>query len=247
MYLTKFPLNMSRRESRRMLAAPYSLHAAIAGSFPCQQSESEAGRLLWRVDRGDDGLATLYIVSPDAPSLVGLDEQIGWPDLPPQWKTRDYGPLLNSIRNGQTYQFRLVANPVVSRRAIRAERGSSKRLPHLTTLQQASWLVGKEAYAEAGVDLPDFIAQADSTRAERSGFEVCRVDDDGSLQLVVSDSKVVKFPQGASRRTITLATVRYDGILRVTDADRLRHALTFGMGHGKGFGCGLLTLAQWRQ
>jgi CRISPR system Cascade subunit CasE len=192
-------------------------------------------------------LATLYIVSPDAPSLVGLDEQIGWPDLPPQWKTRDYGPLLNSIRNGQTYQFRLVANPVVSRRAIRAERGSSKRLPHLTTLQQASWLVGKEAYAEAGVDLPDFIAQADSTRAERSGFEVCRVDDDGSLQLVVSDSKVVKFPQGASRRTITLATVRYDGILRVTDADRLRHALTFGMGHGKGFGCGLLTLAQWRQ
>ena len=247
MYLTKFPLNMSRRESRRMLAAPYSLHAAIAGSFPGQRSEDGAGRLLWRVDRGNDGSATLYIVSPVVPSLVGLDEQMGWPDLPPQWKTRDYEPLLSSIKNGQAYRFRLVANPVVSRRAIRAERGSSKRLPHLTTLQQASWLVGKEAYEEAGVDLPEFIAQADSTRAERNGFAVCRDSDDGSLQLVVSDSKVVKFPQGAGGRTITLATARYDGILRVTDSDSLRHAMTFGIGHGKGFGCGLLTLAQWRQ
>lgn len=246
MYLTEFPLNMSRRESRRMLAAPYSLHAAIAGSFPSQQSGSEAGRLLWRIDREGDVSASLYIVSPDVPSLVGLDEQIGWPDLPPQWKTRDYEPLLSSISNGQVYRFRLVANPVVSRRAIRTEQGSSKRLPHLTTLQQAAWLVGREAYEEVGVDLPDFIAQADSTRAERNGFAVCRSDDDGSLQLVVSDSKVVKFPQGARGHTITLATVRYDGILRVTDSDSLRHAMSFGIGHGKGFGCGLLTLAQWR-
>ncbi len=35
-----------------------------------------------------------------------------------------------------------------------------------------------------------------------------------------------------------------DGLLDVTDPDVLRQALIEGLGHGKAYGCGLLTLAR---
>lgn len=245
MYFTKFPLNMTRRETRFMLASPYRLHAAIEGSFPVDESsDGGEGRVLWRVDRNADGSAVLYIVSPSIPSLVGLDEQIGWPDLEQQWQTRLYDAFLAQIENGQIYGFRLLGNPVVNRSAIRNGRGSSKRISHLTALQQAAWLVGREAYDEIAQELPEYLGAADDTRAERNGFVVTRSPRDNSLQLVVSDMRKLEFMQGTQGRKITLATARYDGVLEVRDANLLRRALTFGIGHGKGFGCGLLTLAR---
>lgn len=242
MYLTKFPLNMTRRETHRMLASPYRLHAALEGSVPRIENSSGGGRLLWRVDREKEGSANLYIVSPVAPSLVGLDEQIGWPDLKQQWQTRSYDGFLSKLDVGQMYGFRLYANPVVSRSAIKDAHGRSKRVSHLTALQQMSWLVGAAAYEGAGMEIPEWIGTGVETRAERNGFEVVK-DNSGSLQLVISDIAKREFIQGAKGRVITLATARYDGVLRITNADCMRHALSYGIGHGKGFGCGLMTLA----
>ena len=55
--------------------------------------------------------------------------------------------------------------------------------------------------------------------------------------------RTLSFRKASKESPITLATVQYDGMLEVTDIDALRHALINGIGHGKGFGCGLLTLA----
>ena len=41
MFFTQFPINMTRRESRAMLASPYRMHAAIAGSFPSPQASGD--------------------------------------------------------------------------------------------------------------------------------------------------------------------------------------------------------------
>ena len=35
----------------------------------------------------------------------------------------------------------------------------------------------------------------------------------------------------------------FDGSLTVTDPEKLRHALSNGIGRAKGYGCGMLTLA----
>lgn len=107
MYFTQFPINMTRRESRKMLGSPYLMHAAVAGSFPpdaetCQEGD---GRVLWRVDRTSDGGTRLYMVSPGKPSLLGLDEQIGWPDCEPQWGTRAYDDFLSRISDGRSILF----------------------------------------------------------------------------------------------------------------------------------------------
>lgn len=246
-YLTKFPINLSRRQAKTMLANPYRLHAAVAASFPSSDGNDE-GRVLWRVDYPSDGGALLYISSPGKPSMVGLDEQIGWPDLDQQWQTRDYEPLLSRIENDQTWSFRLVANPVVNRSGIRAKdgQGRSKRLNHLTELQQAAWLIGEDAYIGTGKPVPELFMGQQTTRAERNGFRVVPDSATGIPQMVVSNSRKLTFGPGKSK-SITLAVARYDGLLQVTDADLLRHALVNGIGHGKGFGCGLLTLAPARQ
>lgn len=243
MYLTQFPINMTRRDTHAMLSSPYRLHAAIAGSFPQNDESAGAGRVLWRVDRGVDAPSYLYIVSPTQPSLVGLDEQIGWPDLPPQWKTRDYDPFLEQLEVGQRYSFRLVANPVVNRRAITNEGGRSKRISHLTSQQQAAWLIGDAAY---GLDGPEADSQEKTSRSIHNGFTVLEDEASHCPRLVVSESRKQTFTKGQGKTKVTLATARYDGALQVIDADRLRHALVCGIGHGKGFGCGLLTLVPLR-
>ena len=43
-----------------------------------------------------------------------------------------------------------------------------------------------------------------------------------------------------------IAKARFTGTLRVTDAAKLRTALTQGIGRARGYGCGLLTLAPVR-
>ena len=249
MYFTRFPINKTRHETRRLLSSPYMLHAAIAGSFPpgsCESADESAGRVLWRIDTLEAGKDFLYIVSPEEPSLVGLDEQIGWPDKPAQWESRDYEPFLKQIAKGQEYSFRLVANPVLSRKGIENEQGHTKRIGHLTVLQQAAWLIGKSAYSGTQTVAPELFERQEQSRAERNGFIIPVDPNTGIAKLIVSNSRKLTFKKGKSGKSITLVMARYDGVLQVTDAGKLCSALSCGIGHAKGFGCGLLTLASLR-
>lgn len=242
MYMTQFPINLTLRETRSILASPYRLHAAIAGCFTPQEGGLLESRVLWRIDDVPNGGKNLLIVSPDIPDLRGLNEQIGWETK--RWKTADYESFLEGIQKGQVYRFRLKANPVVSRSKIKDGAGRSKHLSHLTLLQQEAWLVGKEAFENAGHSVPEQFPQSDTSRAERAGFAIEANPATDLLNLCVSQSQKIQFKAGASGRPITLTTVLYDGVLRVLDADKLRHALIAGMGRAKGFGCGLITLSR---
>jgi CRISPR system Cascade subunit CasE len=73
--------------------------------------------------------------------------------------------------------------------------------------------------------------------------------DDGGVaarrNLAVTERRANRFERhsdGQSRQ-VTLSTARFDGVLEITDVDALRHALCRGVGRGKAYGCGLLTLA----
>lgn len=241
MYFTRFPINMPRRSTQRMLASPYRLHAAIAGSFSPQPKTPSQGRVLWRVDDINYD-KVLYIVSPQQPDLTGLNEQIGWPDLNHVWETREYGPFLAQIAKDQLYAFRLVANPVVSRTGLKNDQGRSRRVGHLTPLQHAAWLIGADAYQDSGKEAPMLFQRQSQSRAERNGFVVERDRGTGWFRLVVSHIQKLSFTKEKGRRNIEMVTARFDGVLRVTNPDALRAALVGGIGHGKGFGCGLLTL-----
>ena len=45
-------------------------------------------------------------------------------------------------------------------------------------------------------------------------------------------------------RYVRFKAVTFEGVMKITDANRVRHALTSGIGKEKAYGCGMLTLAR---
>ena len=130
------------------------------------------------------------------------------------WETRDYGAFLERIGNGSKWRFRLGANPTIS--APRAEAQRGKILAHVTAAQQKQWLLD---------------------RAEKHGFRLT----EESFEVVKRG--FLSFAKGKERRKVTLGICTFEGSLEVTDADRFREALTRGVGRGKAYGLGLMTVA----
>lgn len=248
MYFTRFRVNTGLAQARALLESPQRLHATVLQGFPDAPAATGGPRVLWRVDRAQKSQVVLYVVSPHQPDYTHLMEQAGWPTLGQGWETRDYKPLLEKLAAGQLWGFRLTANPVHHVRTDHPRNApeQTKATAHRTPRHQAGWLL---------------------QRQERAGFRVVpqRAGAGGSgaesvldtHELVVHSQRVLDFGKNDStgndqsgsgqgkpkRRSVRVVTATFDGVLEVTDAEALRHALTAGIGRAKAYGCGLLTLA----
>lgn len=224
MYMSKISLNRRRRGAVTLLGNRHAMHAAVMSSFPPgTPTSTDAGRVLWRIDRHQDNV-DLLVVSPAEPCLAHINDQAGW-STGGAWATREYMPFLRSIDAGQEYIFRLAANPT-HRVSFQEGDGVRKQIVgHVTDDQQRQWFLD---------------------RAEANGFTVNESSsstvDDTHVELVVLERDTVVFRRNSQR--VTLRTASYEGRLTVRDPDLLRHALTHGIGRAKGYGCGLLTLFQ---
>ncbi|MEU8124937.1 type I-E CRISPR-associated protein Cas6/Cse3/CasE [Spirillospora sp. NPDC049024] len=227
MYLTRFRINTQRIGARKLLSSPQVLHAAVMSSFAELPSpESDAPRVLWRIDRAGQSQTHLCVVSPYKPDLTHLVEQAGWPTTA-RWETYDYGPFLDRLKAGDRWAFRLTANPVHS---VRNKDGvPTKTTAHITPRHQMRWLM---------------------QRQESGGFAVVRKpsardhqDEMDQHELLVHNRREFAFKKKGSTKPVTLVTVTYDGRLEVTDPDAFRRTLTHGLGRAKAYGCGLMTLA----
>ncbi|WP_026424906.1 type I-E CRISPR-associated protein Cas6/Cse3/CasE [Actinokineospora inagensis] len=175
MYLTQIEINPKRRGTRHLLASPQRMHAAVLACFPADERAATAGgRVLWRVDQRDDR-TLLYLASPHSPDPTVLVEQAGW-EGKTTWRTLPYQPLLERLAAGETWAFRLAANPVRNKALKPGER--SKRLGHVTVAHQQDWFV---------------------RQAERHGFSF------EELALVVRDRKTWTFNREGSMVTLATA------------------------------------------
>lgn len=227
MYFSRLMINPQRRQAKRFLADARAVHAAVEAAFPPSREARET-RNLWRLDRTLQEVV-LYVVSQQQPDLRHIQEQAGWESLPAE--STDYGRFLGAIQRGQRYSFRLAANPV-KREFIANGRG--RLFPHVTEEQQITWL---------------------TTRAEGWGFKVRPAQLFGSPVSGVADLppdvRVVHRNDGRFKkvdddgsRTVTQRQVTFVGSLEVADATKFRESLTSGMGRGKAYGLGLMTLAR---
>lgn len=224
MFLSRLGINPRRLGGHRLLNDPHSMHAAVLAGLPTQPvPPSERGaRVLWRVDGDNPFRPLLYVLSPEAPDLRHLVEQAGWSTAAPPFETKNYQPLLDRIRHGDTFAFRLTANPTRARPGgsdAQGRRGRGKRVQHVTVAQQVGWLLA---------------------RADHWGFRPA-VLDSGLPDVVLRDRRKRTFSRQGRR--VTLSTATFEGRLEVVDAAGFRSSLVAGMGPGKGYGCGLLTLA----
>ncbi|MEU3215400.1 type I-E CRISPR-associated protein Cas6/Cse3/CasE [Streptomyces sp. NPDC006971] len=235
MYLTRFRVNTGRSDARRLLGSPHRVHGAVNGSFPIPPARDGSGpRVLWRVDRNTPSETLLYVVSPTRPDLTHLVEQAGWPASDePGWTTFAYEDFLTALHAGDTWGFRLTANPVHNIRHEYLKDGDpTKRAAHKTPRHQMAWLL---------------------KRQEQAGFEIVRKPAERRLphegdeyELIVRDQVPLRFHRPSartSREDVQITRVTFDGRLRVTDAALFRRTLTHGLGKAKAYGCGLMTLA----
>lgn len=217
MYLSRIELNYRRRGTMDALASPHILHAAVESSFPlCAKKES---RNLWRIDKLGNSLY-LLVLSWGKPDFLHIVEQFGWPGSEQTWETKSYFELMERIKEGQRWQFRLRANPVHSVKQVGgfenqepAKRG--KVYAHVTVQQQEQWLLERSA---------------------KHGFHLQA----GSFCVI--QQEVRRFMR--QRKPVTLGIATFEGVLDVVNAPLFLQALTCGIGRAKAYGCGLLTIAR---
>ena len=133
------------------------------------------------------------------------------------WETLPYEALLERTTVGTQWHFRLTANPTVSRKEEGDARGTV--YAHITARHQEQWLLD---------------------RAAGNGFELRR----GAFLPV--GSRWYRFRKQKGGAVVSLLSVTYEGHLTVKDAERFRAALTGGIGRGKAYGMGLMTVARER-
>ncbi|CAN5547005.1 type I-E CRISPR-associated protein Cas6/Cse3/CasE [soil metagenome] len=225
LYLSRLVLNPRNRLVQRDLADCRALHQRIMQGFPGTASAQprQTFGVLYRVEVDDrTGIPLLLVqanTEPDWKSALHtgylLDAERGRnPD------TKRIDEQYGGLREKTELQFRLRANP-------------TKRLSPLN--EKAGTLSGKR------VELPDESQQLEWL--QRKGI-------DSGFRLVSARAQPGDFlgskQTGRSANTgsdLRFATVVFDGRLVVADAERFRATLSKGIGPGKAFGFGLLSVA----
>ena len=213
MYLSRIALDTKKRETMRALASPQLLHGAVEQSFG-----RERRRNLWRIDWLGE-TCYLLVLSTERPDFMHIADQFGYPALQWPFETKEYGPLLERLRLGQIWRFRLCANPVRSscKEKDKAS-GRGKVFAHVTQEQQRQWLLA---------------------RVETCGFAL----EENAFDIV--HTQWLKFHKGRDgSREIMLRTATFEGVLTISDLELFKQTLLFGIGRAKAYGCGLLTIAR---
>ena len=245
MLLTRIYLNPYRRGARKLMRSRQTMHAAVLNCFPPGSlDDAAAPRVLWRLDRAANSAGkqgspayALFISSPVPPDPSHIVETAGY-DTDGGVVVRELDGFLDRLEAGQRWGFRLCVNPTFREKSQLDQAGRKKILAHVTQEQQTKWVLD---------------------RAERCGFKILESADLGGELPVLEDSQgqrvdgknllingversLVEFRRGNGLVRLSIAT--FEGVLEVSDPQALRHAVVSGIGRGKAYGCGLLTLAR---
>lgn len=226
MMLSRLILNPLDREVRKMMADVGELHRAVLSGFAStEQPDARAHHgVLHRLETDErTGALVLMVQSRSIPD---------WQHWPRAWlapmseavATRGLDDELAALRAGITCTFRLIANAtrrVMTKSGPDGERRHGKRVPVRGQQGAEEWLIRKAA---------------------ASGFELIREGDNAVLEVRPEIQRV-----GRRRgERLTFDGVRYDGILRVVDAELFRKAIVDGLGPAKAYGYGMLSVRAQR-
>lgn len=231
-YLSRIWLNPLRTKTQSYLRNRHALHATVLGGLS-RQPVTE--RVLWRLDTADRHRLGLLVLTRTRPSWEHLVEQAGWPGSDdPQALIRPYQPLLDQVTRGRQFAFRLHANtvgavkkpmkpsPQQRARLTATTRPRGARVPHRTVGHQLTWL---------------------HSRLEKWGFQPLAGDHGPTAYLVAQQQlRFTKHDNNQPRR-ITLQTATFEGLVEIIDPQAAQSSLLDGVGPGKAYGLGLITLA----
>ncbi|GAA0913334.1 MULTISPECIES: type I-E CRISPR-associated protein Cas6/Cse3/CasE [Streptomyces] len=216
LWLTRIIPSPASREARRDLADAVALHRRLMSLFPDGAGENPRAAL-GVLHRVDDAPTGPYV-------LLQSRHRPDLSRLPQQYGqagTRPLDPLLAALRSGAHIHFRCTANPV---RKPGATTRALYNLPAVVPLHGAhanDW----------------WLRQADT-----AGLKVLTLN----AQPLDSATGIRGHRGSSEKQRVRHARTRFDGTAVVIDPDLLRAKITDGIGRGKAYGCGLLTVAPVR-
>ncbi|MDX2272807.1 MAG: type I-E CRISPR-associated protein Cas6/Cse3/CasE [Cyanobacteriota bacterium] len=223
MYLSKIDLDLTKSGVRKDLGNHHQLHQKVMMGFPDQREstdltpqENNECRKNWQILFRLEG-ATLLVQSGVKPN---------WSRLPtgytPDGEIRELD--FQTIQSGQRLKFRLVANPVQQRTHKRTDEDGNPILKADGSgkPQQKTWrrLITKEN------DQIQWLVN----HLKGAKLEEC---------YITAPSKINRDHQSSIIRT-----VQFDGVLQVVNPSEFLDVLTNGIGRGRSYGCGLLSIAR---
>lgn len=241
MYLSRLLLNPRNRAVWRDLADCQAMHRTVMSGFVAAQLPGDVRAALGVLHRVEvnrrTGSVTLLVQSmekPDWSRLGGylLDPSGG--EENPACKQLDH--LYESITPGMTLAFRLRANPtrkIDTKSGPDGERRNGRRVELTDQKGHIEWLRRK---GEQGGFRLLAVRTAPPVPAEPTLPNV----------LAMPAQKVSGDRRGKGGSHITFGAVLFDGELVVEDAEAFRRTLETGIGSGKAYGFGLLSMAPVR-
>lgn len=245
LYLSRLLLNPRSRQVMSEIAHPYEMHRTLMRAFPKREDQAEAKArekygVLFRVETDDKSrLVKVYVQSlaePDWSFLDGLNDYLCDSTEALAYEHKDIWPAWQKLQSGQILSFRLRANPT-KRIAKEGDPLKGKRVQLQREDDQIAWLLRKGR--EMGTDMPGGFDLLMKKVKDGHGneFLVPRVH-------VISEGKYTgRKKDAAIERSTTHFAAHFEGLLQVTDADAFLQTLIRGIGSGKAFGFGLLSIA----
>lgn len=215
MYLSRVEIDTNNRRSMRDLGHLGCYHGWIEDAFPEERvkAKDERTRKLWRVDN-IDGKYYLLLLSETKPDFALLEKY----GVKHSAMTKAYDPFVASLMEGMRANFRIKLNTV---KAYSDRENFPKR--------------GRVVPVRLDELIPFFM-----DRAEKNGFSV----EPDEIGVMKRDEELWEHKgEGDGKRTkLNLVSATYEGILTITDLEKFKVALQYGIGKKKAYGFGLLTI-----
>jgi CRISPR system Cascade subunit CasE len=234
--LSRLILNLRDSRVRRELGDCHSLHTRLLSAFPAvphSQGARDYFGILFRAEPLPEYplAARLLVQSTHTPNWSCLPTgYLAPPDERGNLAMRPVDEEYARITNAMTLRFRLRANP-------------TKRVSNRNGSEDTRWH-GKRVELRSDEDRQAWLER----KGEQSGFHLLRVQARPELANV----RLSPQPNARGRRPanggegsmpLTFGAALFEGLLEVTDADRFRQTLVEGIGSGKAYGFGLLSIA----
>jgi CRISPR system Cascade subunit CasE len=237
MYLSLLALNPRNRDVQKALKHPYVLHCTLMNAFPeggvhQPRIREDANGVLFRLDEDAyTHLPTVLVQSRIVPDWAGVWSECDARQQPFMLRPVQVKCFQFEPNRGQQLAFRLRANPTKRLSAGKGNKG--KRIGIYDVDQQLAWLARK---------------------GEQSGFKLLNVQTSRDEKIALAEAipakprpgEVLQEEAPSQKHKLEMMSVQFDGILQVTDPERFLAAVHGGIGSGKAFGFGLLSVAPVR-
>lgn len=232
MFVSKLILNvLNNKDALRDASNPYQMHRTLCRAFAVTADKCPEGRFIFRIEQGIDKETNGLVVivqskeyKADWQSLADMNNYLMQEPLEKQFE-----PV---FRTGDTFHFRLHANPtvkknkgyVVSASSVRTKNKDKYRCALYKQEEQIEWFVRK---------------------GEANGFKTLAVS--AASQQIGNVYRKNKSETNDDtffykKENIPHLMVKFNGTLVVTNAEKFTEAFKNGIGTAKAFGMGLLSL-----